>query len=88
MVPRWWRNRKRDHFLPHRFIKRSSASGATPTETTSDHWHRIPGAQKGRTISSKDKDEKGDTGFWGWKHSPGEGVVKEEKFLHSGKPHR
>ena len=32
VVPRWWRNRKRDHFLPRKFIKRSSASGATPTE--------------------------------------------------------
>ena len=32
VVPRWWRNRKRDHFLPRKFIKRSSASVATPTE--------------------------------------------------------
>ena len=91
MVPRWWRNRKRDHFLPCKFIKRSSVSGATPIEQLlitgiGSQMHR-----KEKKISSewgraKDKDEKGDKGFGEWKLSRGKGVVKKEKFPHSRRP--
>ena len=91
MVPRWWKNRKRDHFLPCKFIKRSSVSGATPIEQLlitgiGSQMHR-----KEKKISSewgraKDKDEKGDKGFWEWKLSRGEGVIKKEKFPHSRRP--
>ena len=59
-------------------------------KTTSEHWRRTPGTQKGSPFSSKGGRTKykiqKERQELGMKPCPGEGMVKEEKFPHSKKP--
>ena len=59
-------------------------------KTTSEHWRKTPGTQKGSPFSSKGdrtkyKSQK-ETQELGTETSPGEGVVKGEKFPNIRKP--
>ena len=58
--------------------------------TTSEHWRRIPGTQKGSPFSSKGGRKKyktkTETKDLGTETHPWEGVVKEEKPPHGRKP--
>ena len=76
-------------------VEKSDGKITIPPTTTHrtfpEYQQRTPGFQKGKQISSewgrvKDEDKEGDKEFWGRDLCPGEWVMKEEKFPHTGKP--
>ena len=79
-----------DHFLPHKFIKRSFECWATSTKQLLNTGRRYQSPRKAAQSLQKEvgqniKDKKRDKEL-GTKICPGEGVVKEEKFPNSRKP--
>ena len=78
-----------DHFLPHRFIKRSFECWATSTKKllNAGRGHQAPRKEAHslwKEVGQRN-DKKRDTRVRDEMH-PGEGVVKEEKFPNSRKP--
>ena len=78
-----------DHFLPHKFIKRSICMLSSFHKTTSECWRRMPGTQKGSPFSSKKvrakyKRQK-ERQELGTETHPTKGVMKE-KFPKSRRP--
>ena len=79
-----------DHFLPHRFIKRSFECLATSTKKllNAGRGHQAPrkaAHSLWKEVGQSRKDKKRDKRVRDETH-PGEGVVKEEKFPNSRKP--
>ena len=78
-----------DHFLPHKFIKRSICMLSSFHKTTSECWRWMPGTQKGSPFSSKKvrakyKRQK-ERQELGTETHPAKGVMKE-KFPNSRRP--
>ena len=73
-----------DHFLPHKFIKRSFECWVTSTEQLLNSGRGSPFSLKGGRIKYKRQRERQKE--FGMETCPRKGVVKEEKFPHSRKP--
>ena len=83
VVLRWQRNRTGDHFLPHKFIKRSFECWATSTKQLLNDRGRYQAPRKAayslwKEVGQNIKDKK--TKELGMETRPGEGAVKKEEF--------
>lgn len=78
-----------DHLLPNKCIKISSTCGTVPTEHLNTarrpQIYRKASQSPRNEVGQKIKDKKRRQRIWDGGLHPGEGVVKEKRFLHTRK---